>query len=117
VITALLDVAPRWHYAGVLLACLAVTLPLEVVLGARVYRRPARLAATIALASGPFLVWDWFATAAGHWSFSERHTLGVDIGGRLPVEEVAFFVVIPICALLTHEVVRGALGPGRRRRG
>jgi lycopene cyclase domain-containing protein len=94
-----------WHYAGVLLASLAVTLPLEFVLGARVYRQPKRLITTIIVASMPFVIWDVAAIGAGHWSIADRFTLGLGIGS-MPLEELGFFVVIPVCALLTFEVVR-----------
>lgn len=100
----------RFQYLAVLALCLALTLPLEVVLGARVYRRPARLAATLALVLVPFLAWDVVAIARGHWDFAARYTTGWSIPGSVPVEEVAFFVVVPICALLTHEAVRRLRG-------
>ncbi len=100
----LLDTAPSWHYAGVLLACVLVTLPLELALGARVYRQPRRLLLTLGLVGTPFVVLDWVAVGQGLWWFSERHTLGVNLG-RLPLEELAFFAVVPICALLTHGAV------------
>ena len=101
--SALIDVLPRWHYAGVLVLCLALTAPLEVVLGARVYRRPVRILGALT-ASLPYLAWDVWATSEGHWWFSARHTLGWSVG-NLPLEEIAFFVVIPLCALLTFEAV------------
>jgi lycopene cyclase domain-containing protein len=110
----LLDLAPRWHYLGVLVACVLCTLPLELVLGARVYRQPRRLALTLFAVGVPFLLLDWAAVEAGLWSFSPRHTLGARLAGRIPVEEVLFFVVIPLCALLTHGAVSTLLG--RRRR-
>lgn len=100
----LLDTAPSWHYAGILLACLVVTLPLELVLGARVYRQPRRLAATLVLSAVPFVLIDWIAIGRRWWWFSDRHTLGPTLG-RLPVEELAFFAVVPLCALLTHGAV------------
>lgn len=53
----------------------------------------------------PFVVWDLVAIARGHWDFAPRYTLGIDLGGVLPLEELLFFVVIPICALLTHQAV------------
>jgi hypothetical protein len=34
--------------------------------------------------------------------------------GALPVEELAFFVAVPICALLTYEAVKIVLGAARR---
>jgi lycopene cyclase domain-containing protein len=104
-VNRLLETAPSWHYAGVLLACLLVTLPLELVLGARVYRQPKRLLLTVGLVGLPFALIDWIAIGQGLWWFSERHTLGVELG-RFPVEELAFFAVIPVCALLTHGAVR-----------
>jgi lycopene beta-cyclase len=111
--TGVIDGAEPWHYAAVLLASVIVTLPLELLLRARVYRQPRRLAATIAIASTPFVAWDIAAIRAGHWSIADEFTTGVDVG-TLPVEEMAFFVVIPICALLTFEVVRRRLAPNRR---
>lgn len=100
----LLNNARPWHYLGALLFCVAVTLPLELFLGARVYRHPKRLLATIAAVGVPFVILDWFAVGAGLWWFSPDHTLGVKVG-RLPMEELLFFVVVPLCALLTHGVV------------
>ena len=33
--------------------------------------------------------------------------------GRVPVEELLFFVVVPVCAVLAHEAVRAVRGwPG-----
>jgi lycopene beta-cyclase len=99
-----------YQYLIVLGACLTLTLPLELVLGARVYRRPGRLLATLGLVMVPFVVWDVIAIARGHWDFAERYTTGWVVPGSVPVEEIAFFAVIPICALLTHEAVRRLRG-------
>ena len=92
-----------WIYPTVLAGCLLATLPLEMFLGARVYRRPRRLLATLAPVLVVFLTWDAFAVHAGHWRY--RHLLGIRVG-NLPIEELAFFVVVPICAVLTLEAVR-----------
>lgn len=94
-----------FHYLFVLVACLVITAPLEWVIGARVYRRPRRLAATLLIAMTPFVAWDLVGIARGHWDFSPRYTLGIDLAGVMPLEELLFFVVIPICALLTHQAV------------
>lgn len=104
-------------YAGLLAAALLVTLPLELVLGARVYRRPRRLALTVLPVAATFLGWDAAAVAAGQWSFDPAQTLPVRLPGGLPVEEVAFFLVIPVCAVLTFEAVqRVRCGPAWRAR-
>lgn len=90
-------------YLLVMAGCLVVTLPLELGLGARVYRRWRRLGLTLLPVLVVFLTWDVFAIHAGFWSY--RHLCGLRIG-NLPVEEVVFFIVVPTCALLTFEAVR-----------
>lgn len=92
-----------WIYPVVLAGCVLATLPLELVLKARVYARPRRLVATLVPVWVVFLTWDALAVHAGHWRY--RHLLGIRVGD-LPVEELAFFVVVPVCALLTLEAVR-----------
>lgn len=102
---------PHWSYAAMLAFCLAGTLPLAVVFGLRVFRHPGRLALAILAAAVPFLLWDLYATSAGHWRFDADQTLPWRLGG-LPLEEIAFFVVVPLAGVLTYEAV-GAV----RRRG
>lgn len=99
----------RFQYLLLMAGCVVLTLPLELVLGARVWRRPRRLLHALI---GPVIIfsaWDVAAIAHHHWHYSRRYTTGWDLPGGLPVEEVVFFVVIPICALLTFEVVSSVL--------
>jgi lycopene cyclase domain-containing protein len=96
----------RFQYLIVMGLCLVGTLPLEFAFGARVWRRPRRLAVALVPSLALFLAWDMWATARGTWSFSRRYTIGVTLPGGVAVEEVAFFVVVPVCALLTLEAVR-----------
>jgi lycopene cyclase domain-containing protein len=91
-------------------ACLVGTLPLEIVLRARVYARWRRLALTLPPVLAVFLLWDSLAIHAGQWSY--RHLTGWKVG-NLPVEEIVFFLVIPVCSILTLEAVR-RLRPGWR---
>jgi lycopene cyclase domain-containing protein len=90
-------------YLAVMAGCVAVTLPLELVLKARVYARWRRLGLTLLPVLAVFIMWDALAIRAHHWSY--RHLTGVRIG-NLPIEELVFFVVVPICSLLTFEAVR-----------
>lgn len=93
------------QYLGLMAGCVLVTLPIEVVLGARVWRSPKRLAKAVLPTAAVFVVWDLVAIAEGEWSFARRYTTGVDLPGHLPIEEVVFFLVIPIAAILTWEGV------------
>lgn len=94
--------------------CAAVTAPLEFVFRARVYRRPARVVRALVPALVLFLVWDAVAIARGSWTFSARYTTGWRLPFDIPVEELVFFVVIPLCGLLTYESVRTVLARFRR---
>jgi lycopene cyclase domain-containing protein len=95
----------QWSYVAMLAFCLAGTLPLVPAFGLSVLRQPARVLLTIGLAGSPFLLWDLYATHAGHWWFDAAQTLPWRVAG-LPVEEVGFFVVIPLVSVLTYETVR-----------
>lgn len=106
---------PHWSYVAMLAFCLVGTLPLIAVFRLRVLRQPARLAGAIGLGGVPFLVWDLWATHAGHWWFDEDQTLPARIAG-LPLEEIAFFVVIPLVSVLTYESVRVVHARAGRRR-
>jgi len=104
----------RAQYLLVMAACLVLTLPLELVLGARVWRRPRRLVRSVLPGVIIFSLWDVAAIAHRHWSYNPRYVTGWDLPGHLPVEEVVFFAAIPICALLTFGAVNRLLGRGRR---
>jgi len=99
----------RFQYLALMGACLVITLPLEFLFGARVWRRPRRLAAALGLPLVIFVVWDIVAIARDHWTYSPKYVTGWNLPFDLPVEELAFFLVIPICSLLTLEAVRRVL--------
>ena len=104
----------RATYLVLMAACLLVTLPLELVLKAGVYRRPRRWLAALVPVFLAFNLWDWVAIRRSHWTYSPRYTTGIVLLG-LPLEELVFFVVVPTCALLTYQaVVRLFPSPDRR---
>ena len=102
----------RFQYLLVLGLCLVGTLPLELALGVRVWRRPARLARSVLPVAAIFCVYDVLAIDAGWWDYDPRYVTGLEVGFGLPLEELAFFLVIPVCGILTIEAVRVRL---RRR--
>jgi lycopene cyclase domain-containing protein len=62
-----------------------------------------------------FLVWDAVAIGAGVWTYNGDYITGVRLPFRVPLEEVLFFIVIPLCALLTYNAVSAILERARRR--
>ena len=97
-------------YLALLAGCLVVTAPLELLLRVRVYARWRRLLVAVAPEFAVFVVWVLYAIAQGHWDYSDRLTLGVRLPGGIPVEEVLFFVVVPLCSVLALEAVRKVTG-------
>jgi lycopene beta-cyclase len=105
----------HFQYLLLMACCLLITLLLEFVLSARVYRRAARLALAIIPVVIIFWVWDIVGILRDHWSYSTRFTTGWKLIFGMPVEELVFFVVVPICGLLTYEAVGHVLTLLRRR--
>lgn len=100
----------RATYLLVLAFIIVCTLPLEVFLRTRVYARWRRLLLSLAPVFVVFCGWDIYAVARHQWSFHEAQLSGVVLPGRLPLEEVLFFVVVPIASILTLEAVRAVKG-------
>jgi lycopene cyclase domain-containing protein len=103
-------VGDAYQYVVLMAACLLITVPLEVFLGARVWRRPGRLLRVLLPVVAVFFVWDVAAIARHEWHFDPRYLVGWTLVGQVPVEELLFFVTIPICGLLTLGAVRHLLG-------
>src|ERR687890_1825425 len=104
------DCVGHLTYLALLAGCLVVTAPLELVLRVRVYARWRRLLVAVAPEFAVFVVWVLYAIAQGHWDYSDRLTLGVRLPGGIPVEEVLFFLVVPLCSVLALEAVRKVTG-------
>jgi lycopene cyclase domain-containing protein len=100
----------RFSYLAVLATCLLGTALLEVFLRVNVYRRWRRLLLTLIPVAAVFALWDVAAIAAGHWTFDPRQVTGLTLPGGLPVEELLFFVAIPVCSVLAFEAVRAVRG-------
>jgi lycopene cyclase domain-containing protein len=97
-------------YLALLAGCLVVTMPLELLLRVRVYARWRRLLLALLPEFVVFVAWVLYAIAEGHWAYDGGQTVGLRLPGRIPVEEVLFFLVVPVCAVLTLEAVRRVTG-------
>jgi lycopene cyclase domain-containing protein len=103
-------------YLFVLVGCLAGALWLEPLFRVGVLRQVRRLVLTIAPVAVVFVVWDLLAIAAGHWDFDHGQLTGLILPGGLPIEEVLFFLVVPLCAVLGFEATRQTLERFANRR-
>lgn len=106
----------RWQYLLLLGGCVLITLPLEIF-GSGVYRQPLRLLRAVAPVAIVFLVWDAVAIELHVWHYNPRYVSGINVP-FMPLEEFLFFIVIPLCGLLTYSAVSTILGMlGRIRSG
>ena len=97
-------------YLAVLVGCLACALWLEPLLRVGVLRRWRRILLTLLPVVAVFVVWDLVAIAVGHWWYDGGQIIGLILPGGLPIEEVLFFVIVPLCAILGFEAVRKVTG-------
>lgn len=104
----------HYEYLALMAACLLITLPLELVLGARVYRRFRLMLLALLPVVVLFSIWDIVGIIREHWDYNPAYVTGVQLGFGMPLEELVFFVVIPICGLLTYEAVGQVLNRTRR---
>lgn len=98
----------RWQYLLILGGCILITLPLEAF-GRGVYRQPLRLLRALTPVLLVFLLWDAVAIALDVWHYNPRFVSGIEMP-FMPLEELLFFIVIPLCALLTYSAVSSVLG-------
>jgi lycopene cyclase domain-containing protein len=96
----------RLTYVAILAFVLVGCLWLEVALRTRVLRRWRRLVLTILPVVVVFFAWDAYAVSQGHWSFDADRILGIALPWSVPLDEVLFFVFIPLASILTLEAVR-----------
>jgi lycopene cyclase domain-containing protein len=106
----------RWQYLIVLGACLLITAPLEMF-GEGVYRQARQAAFAILPVAAVFVVWDAIAIAADIWTYNPRYVTGVELPADIPLEELLFFIVIPLCGLFTYNAVDTILRYLRKRFG
>ncbi len=49
-----------------------------------------------------YLAWDFWAVSKGSWYFDREQTVGLYLFSRLPIEEVLFFIIVPLMVVLTY---------------
>ncbi len=104
------------HYTYLLIHVLSLAGPLALSFDKKVhfYKKWKYVFPAMVIPGIIFIIWDEYFTRSGVWNFSDQHTIGLKIG-RLPIEEVLFFVTVPYCCLFIYECIR-CYFPGLREK-
>lgn len=49
-----------------------------------------------------YLFWDYWAIRKKNWSFDREQILDIYIFGIIPVEEVLFFIIVPLMTVIVY---------------
>ena len=69
------------------------------------YRQARRAAFAVLPVAAVFVVWDAVAIAAHIWTYNPKYVTGIELPADIPLEELLFFIVIPLCGLFTYNAV------------
>lgn len=78
------------------------------------FRSVSKLFPPLVIVSGFFLLWDHCFTTMGVWGFNKDYVSSFFIG-KLPLEEVLFFVVVPYNCVFIFQVVGAYFNPPNKR--
>lgn len=95
----------KYGYVAMILFTIVGSFWLEFVFKVGVIRRWKRAFSAILPISLIFIAWDAYAIKRGHWFFDPHQILGIFGPFRIPIEEYAFFIFVPLAALMTIEAV------------
>jgi lycopene cyclase domain-containing protein len=96
----------EYEYLILLVGCFGLAAVAAWIYGVwkNVWRQRQRLVLAIGITFIFFSAWDYFAILRKHWWFSEKYIIGLRVFG-IPLEELAFFVIVPLSCLLTWEIL------------
>lgn len=95
----------KFGYVAMILFTICGSFWLELIFKVGVLRRWKRALMSILPVSILFIGWDAYAIKAGHWFFDRDQILGIYGPFQIPIEEYAFFIFVPVAALMTIEAV------------
>jgi lycopene cyclase domain-containing protein len=62
-------------------------------------------------------MWDFSAVSKGSWFFDSNQILGIMLFGKLPIEEVLFFIIVPLMTVLTYLALVKLTSWGKAKEG
>ena len=90
------------NYLGVLAFIGACAIFITLAFRIRVKKFWKIFLATDLLILAIYLAWDYWAIYQGNWYFDTEQILDVYLFGKIPVEEILFFIIVPLTTLLKY---------------
>lgn len=107
----------RGEYLLLLILSLVSVVILDRVARLGVFRQWRRLLVALVPTAVVILAWDLLGVERWHWSSNKAVLLGPYVlGGRVPLEEFLFPIVVAACALTLWELIGARLRSRRDRR-
>lgn len=63
-----------------------------------------------------YLTWDYWAISRRNWYFDTKQIVGSYVFEKMPIEEVLFFVIVPMTTIMTYLALKKLTGWGREAR-
>jgi lycopene cyclase domain-containing protein len=96
---------PHYTYFLILAASLAGPLALSFDKKVAFYKNWKYVFPAMIIPALLYIVWDFYFTARGVWSFNEAYITGIKLY-NLPLEEVLFFFIVPYCCVFIYACIR-----------
>lgn len=54
---------------------------------------------------GLYLIWDYWAISKRNWYFDSKQILTFNLVPKVPIEEILFFIIVPLTTILTYKAL------------
>jgi lycopene cyclase domain-containing protein len=92
----------KFYYSYVLLFIALCAVGVNFAFHLRITRSWRIFLATDAAVLALYSAWDIYAVKHHNWRFDPHQILGLTILGTLPIEEILFFIIVPLMTILSY---------------
>jgi hypothetical protein len=92
----------EFNYLGVLLFISICAVGVTLVFKVRAPRFWKTFLIVDSVVLAVYLFWDYWAIEKKIWSFDSAQTIGLKVLGIIPIEEVLFFIIVPLMTIITY---------------
>jgi lycopene cyclase domain-containing protein len=92
----------EFNYLGVLLFISLCAVGVTIVFKVRAPRFWKTFLIVDSIVLAVYLFWDYWAIEKKIWSFDPEQTTGLKVLGIIPIEEVLFFIIVPLMTVITY---------------